>query len=64
MRKPKKLAPMNIRMTDEMRAELEAIAEAERRSVSNLIVTMIEESLHRRQKRVDARDEAKQNQRS
>jgi predicted transcriptional regulator len=51
---------MNIRMTDEMRAELEAIAEAERRSVSNLIVTMIEKCLQERQKPVDAHREETQ----
>jgi predicted transcriptional regulator len=51
MRTPqKKLNPLNIRMTDEMREELAEIAEAENRTISNLVVTVLQSFLETRRK--------------
>ena len=53
-RRSKRLDPLNVRMTDEMRAELQALADEQNRSISNLIVTILEAFL-------DARREAREN---
>jgi predicted transcriptional regulator len=46
----KKLNPVNVRLDDEMREELKKIAQAENRTLSNLIVTVLREYLERRTK--------------
>ena len=53
--RPKRLDPLNVRFTDAMRAELQALADEQNRSISNLIVTILEAFL-------DARREANQHQ--
>ncbi len=49
-RGPKKLNPLNVRMTDEMRSELAAVAAEENRTISNLIVTVLDQWLKERKK--------------
>jgi hypothetical protein len=49
-KKPKRLHPVNVRLDDEMREELRAVAAEENRSMSNLIVTILREWLDRRRK--------------
>jgi uncharacterized protein (DUF1778 family) len=46
----KKLNPLNIRMTDEMRSELAEIAAKENRTISNLVVTVLQGFLDARRK--------------
>jgi len=50
-RRQKRLDPLNIRMTDSMRAELQKLADEQNRSISNLVVTILQAFL-------DARGEA------
>ena len=47
--KPHHLSQFGISVDDKFRAKLEAIAEAERRSLSNLSVVLIEEALAARE---------------
>ena len=46
----KRLHPINVRLDDEMRDELRQIAQAENRTLSNLIVTVLREYLDRRKR--------------
>ncbi len=47
-RKQKKLTALNIRMTDQMREELQAMADQENRSLSNVIMTILQAFLDAR----------------
>lgn len=47
-KKPKRLHPVNIRLDDEMRDELRAIAAKEGRSLSNLMWVIVREWLDKR----------------
>jgi predicted DNA-binding protein len=47
----KRLHPVNIRLDDEMREELRALAEAENRPLANYIVTVLKEHLAAQRKK-------------
>ena len=42
--------PVSIRLPDDIRARLDDLAQAERRSLNNLIVVLLEEALSAREK--------------
>ncbi len=42
-------SPVSIRMADDLRDRIEALAEGERRSLSNMIIVLVEEALDARE---------------
>lgn len=51
----KKLNPINVRLSDSMRAELQEIAQSENRTLSNLIVTVLQQWIDERRQKTLAR---------